>query len=157
MAYPVLQYDCLDPATLKRLVSQNGLITQEARALYLAHTLQKGRCCRHALQWHQREQQSRDSYDASQLWWPQRWDGRRAQATVPGRTGQERREDGGGPRRTGEEKCQRHLAKGKAGVSLTWVWQRGTWEPLWRGVLFGQHSVDRVMGQAICHLNAAHT
>ena len=37
----------------------------------------------------------------------------------PGRMGQERREDGGGPRRTGEEKCQRHLAKGKAGVSLT--------------------------------------
>ena len=38
---------------------------------------------------------------------------------MPGRTGQERREGGGGPRRTGEEKCPRHLAKGKAGASLT--------------------------------------
>lgn len=38
---------------------------------------------------------------------------------MPGRTGQEGREDGGGPRRTGEEKYQRYLAKGKAGVSLT--------------------------------------
>ena len=54
-----------------------------------------------------------------QLQWPQRWDGRRAQATVPGRMGPGGREDGGGPRRTGEEKHQRHLAKGKAGASLT--------------------------------------
>ena len=84
--------------------------------------------------------------DTSRLWWPQRWDGSGARAIVPGRTGQEGREAGGGPRRTGEEKYQRYLAKGKAGVSLTWVWQRVIWEPLWRRVFFGQHSVDSVAG-----------
>ena len=47
MANPVLRYDCLDPATSKRLPSQNGFLTQEARTLCLAHTLQKGRCCPH--------------------------------------------------------------------------------------------------------------